>query len=93
MQQMMQQMTEAFIKTMNNTQNNGNRTTTTNNQNDKTKAEKFKHKHSLYCWSHGACAHESKDCNKPRPGHKKEATFSNKMGGSVRFCQPATDSE
>ena len=41
---------------------------------------------SKYCWSHGACAHESKDCRSPKPGHQKEATFENKMGGEEKFC-------
>ena len=35
---------------------------------------------SSYCWSHGACAHKGADCRIKRPGHKDEATFSNKMG-------------
>ena len=42
---------------------------------------------SKYCWSHGACAHESKDCKSPRRGHKRNATFENKMNGSTEFCQ------
>ena len=40
-----------------------------------------------YCWTHGAWNHLSKDCFKPREGHKKEATFANKMGGSTKKCQ------
>ena len=39
-----------------------------------------------YCWSHGACAHSSAECNKPKDGHKKEATFSNMMDGSTYKC-------
>ena len=39
-----------------------------------------------YCWSHGACAHSSADCNNKKSGHKDEATFANKMEGSTRFC-------
>ena len=43
-------------------------------------------KERLYCWTHGSCAHKSKDCNHPKDGHKKEATFSNMMGGSKKEC-------
>ena len=42
---------------------------------------------SNYCWSHGACAHSSADCNNKKRGHQDEATFKNKMGGSTRFCK------
>ena len=42
---------------------------------------------SKYCWTHGSWNHLSKDCFKPREGHKKEATFENKMGGSTKKCQ------
>ena len=46
---------------------------------------------SKYCWTHGACAHSGKDCNTPKEGHKKEATFENRMGGSNYFCKVAAD--
>ena len=39
-----------------------------------------------YCWTHGACAHSSSECNKPKEGHKKEATFSDMMNGSTYKC-------
>lgn len=39
-----------------------------------------------YCWTHGGCAHESKDCTQKAPGHKDSATFGDKMGGSKGFC-------
>ena len=42
---------------------------------------------SKYCHSHGACAHSSATCNQPKVGHKKSATFKNKMGGCTDFCQ------
>ena len=42
-----------------------------------------------YCWSHGACAHQSKDCKQSyrKNGHKEDATFANKQGGSTLYCQ------
>ena len=41
---------------------------------------------SKYCWSHGACAHASHDCNSKKPGHIDTATFANKQGGSTAYC-------
>ena len=35
-----------------------------------------------YCWTHGWCGHDSKECNNTAKGHKKEATLWNRMGGS-----------
>jgi hypothetical protein len=51
-----------------------------NKKTDKTSKER------LYCWTHGSCAHNGKDCKHPKEGHKKEATFSNMMGGSTKEC-------
>lgn len=42
---------------------------------------------SKYCWSHGACAHNGSDCRNKKPGHKDNATFANKLGGSTDFIQ------
>ena len=39
-----------------------------------------------YCWTHGACAHTSDECNKPNEGHKKDATFTDMKGGSTNRC-------
>ena len=39
-----------------------------------------------YCWTHGAWNHKGKHCKTPAAGHKNEATFTNKMGGSKAFC-------
>lgn len=39
-----------------------------------------------YCWSHGACAHSSADCNTRQPGHQTTATFDNMMAGSTTNC-------
>ena len=56
-----------------------------NNRNNNTRKRKRTDK---YCWTHGACAHESKDC-KPsyrKPGHVESATFADKQGGSTKYC-------
>jgi hypothetical protein len=47
----------------------------------------FQRCRDFYCWSHGACGHEGKDCKNCKKGHKSEATFANKMGGSTYGCQ------
>ena len=46
-----------------------------------------------YCWSHGACAHSSSECNSPHDGHQSTATFQNMQGGSTNNLQwvPATN--
>jgi len=42
---------------------------------------------SLYCWTHGACAHSSTECNNQLPGHITTATFHNMQGGSTKNFQ------
>ena len=39
-----------------------------------------------YCWTHGRCSHDSKDCQSKAPNHKDDATMSNKLGGSTYGC-------
>lgn len=42
-----------------------------------------------YCWSHGgrvSVDHNSMTCQNKKPGHKDEATFDNRMGGSNYHC-------
>jgi hypothetical protein len=43
-----------------------------------------------YCWSHGICNHWSGDCQRPEPGHKKEATLKKQMGGSTKVFNVVT---
>lgn len=45
---------------------------------------------SKYCWSHGACAHDSSECQAKKPGHIDSATFENKRGGSTAYCGNST---
>ena len=45
-----------------------------------------------YCWSHGACAHTSAQCKSKKAGHKDNATFLNKLGGSTAYCTPDSTS-
>ena len=46
-----------------------------------------------YCHTHGACNHVSRDCTRKAPGHRDEATFENRLGGSNAFCTPTTPAE
>ena len=39
-----------------------------------------------YCWTHGACAHQSNKCKNKADGHQDKATFTKKMGGSTNMC-------
>jgi hypothetical protein len=39
-----------------------------------------------YCWTHGACAHSSAQCNTQTTGHQSTATFANMQGGSTNNC-------
>ena len=42
-----------------------------------------------YCWSHGITQnlwHNSRTCTRTITGHKNEATYDNKMGGSTQRC-------
>ena len=40
-----------------------------------------------YCWTHGACNHNSNECTRQAPGHKLQATNDNKLDGSKAFCK------
>ena len=39
-----------------------------------------------YCWTHGGCQHLGKDCTRKARGHIDDATFEDKKGGSLDFC-------
>ena len=43
-----------------------------------------------YCWTHGRTKnkkHTSATCRNRAEGHKEEATLTNKMGGSTKYCE------
>jgi hypothetical protein len=43
----------------------------------------------MYCWTCGGnWSHSSSTCRNPHKGHKKEATYLNKMRGNRQFCPP-----
>ena len=39
-----------------------------------------------YCWTHGCCTHWGRTCPQKASGHKDDATFRNRMGGSNENC-------
>lgn len=41
-----------------------------------------------YCWTHGCCAHWGRHCNAKKAGHKDDATFKDRKGGSNKGCLP-----
>ena len=41
-----------------------------------------------YCWSCGCCSHWGKNCENKKTGHKDDATFPNRKGGSNENCRP-----
>jgi hypothetical protein len=49
-------------------------------------ATKERWRTNRYCWTHGGCGHTSDKCNSKAEGHKNEANFNNKMGGSKAYC-------
>ena len=73
--QTMQKMMETMQKSIANNSNAGRSTRITNR----------------YCWTHGGCSHLSKDCRFKANGHKDNATFRNKMGGSTKFCRSTSN--
>ena len=40
-----------------------------------------------YCWTHGACNHNSSDCKSKAQNHIDTATFKNRQGGSNKGCK------
>ena len=70
--------------------NNGNRNrnqrNNNSNSNNNNGSSGFVRDVSHYCYTHGACSHDSKDCFKQGNNHNDNATFANKMGGSTSYC-------
>ena len=59
----------------------------------KPKSTYIRNQTNKYCWSHGACGHEGKYCRNKKDGHKDNATFGNKMGGSTDYCNNVTEAQ
>jgi len=81
-----------LMKQMLNTMSNQQRNTTQNQSNQRDQRTNNRNKSNskknvkLYCWTHGACAHDSAACNKPAEGHQTDATFTNMKQGSTKNC-------
>jgi hypothetical protein len=94
MQEMMANIRSGSTNTNNNRNNRNNRSN--RNTNDRTNNRNNDRNNNggrgrppaprIYCWSHGACAHGSAQCNTQLPGHQTTATFANMQGGSTNNC-------
>ena len=80
MQQLLQKISELQAEVQ------ANKSTDGGNRKKKKKKKNGEKSERKYCWSHGACAHTGSECNHPKEGHKKEATFENRMAGSTKDC-------
>ena len=43
-----------------------------------------KRRKMYYCWTHGACFHPGQKCRNKVAGHQDNATFQDRMGGSIK---------
>ena len=46
-----------------------------------TAAAPMQKRNADWCWTHGRCHHSGKDCKRPAPGHRPEATATRPLGG------------
>ena len=81
--QQMAQMQSMMLQLQTQLQNQQN----TSNAQAPSPAPRQKQIRDKYCWTHGAGKHDGYGCTRPAVGHKKEATFENKMGGSQKHCK------
>ena len=56
------------------------------NKNGSGKGKKNTSTDRLYCWTHGACAHNGKDCKHYKDGHQVDTTFQDMNNGSTKNC-------
>jgi hypothetical protein len=70
----------------NNNNNNNNNNNGNPNDNNTNRNNGNINRSGKYCWTHGACAHDSCACRTPGQGHQTAATFANMMGGSTHGC-------
>jgi hypothetical protein len=61
-------------------------TRTYNNPNDTRPVPANPRGHNKYCYSHGLCNHDSNNCNSKASGHKDNATYWNRLGGTYKSC-------
>lgn len=80
----MMKMFEALAKKVDRIDNKCGSATPSNNNNDN--AENINPRtgraYRRYCWSCGCCDHWGRNCSTRKQGHKINATFKNRMGGS-----------
>ena len=88
MLQILQQIQQDLQRNHNSNDTNNNNDTNQARTHRKTpdNARRARGDTTKYCWTHGACSHGSADCKMKAPGHKDEATFENRLGGSNAHC-------
>ena len=75
-----------LLKSANNVQSAPPPTNQNNNNKTKKNTGKSQNQRCKYCWTHGSCAHNGKECNHKAEGHKDDVSFSNMLGGSSSGC-------
>ena len=96
---LLQQMQQSMMVTPSQQSNDGNNNNGGNNKNRQRGRRRQPHKTpdeasfnrrftNKYCWMHGACGHNSKECNIRATGHQEAATLEQRLGGSNAFCSP-----
>ena len=78
------------IQNLNSSNGGGNRNRNGGGNNGRSTSRRRRNV-SKYCWTNGACSHTSSECNNKAPGHKNEAIFENKLGGSTNYCTENTN--
>ena len=98
LRQQVSQMQDILEKMQSNLDDKDNSSQSTNNRKGKGRKQRSRNPRGFdasskhYCWSHGLTRtpfHTSKTCRDPEPGHKKEATFNNRMSGTSYKCHLA----
>ena len=70
------------LMTMIQHQNNSSRNNNSYHNNSYQQRPRTWRQLNKYCWTHSVCGHNSKACKAPNANHQKDATYSNRKGGS-----------
>ncbi len=81
--QQMQQM-QTFMQQMSMNQQNNNFNPTWQQPNNQFNGGGPNKRQKKYCWTHGWCFHDGKECTRKAQGHQDAATITNRMNGSSR---------
>ena len=87
MQTMQQQISGINLTNQQQNQFGGKYNTTNQGGNNKNVNPRTGLPWKRYCWLCGCCTHWSKNCAQKKSGHKDEASFKTRMGGSNENCK------